>query len=56
MNLLDFILHSTCMHYTDANEINYYLGVTITRQLFPRLLMPITDPNADHQKFDQLLT
>ena len=49
MNLLDFILHSTCMHYTDADEINYCLGGTITRQLFPRLLMPITDPNAEQE-------
>ena len=31
MNLLDFILHSTCIHYTNVNEINYCLGETITR-------------------------
>ena len=55
MNLLDFILHSTCLHYTDVNEINYYLGWTITRQLFPRWFMPITYPNAD-QKFDKKCT
>ena len=55
MNLLDFILRPTCMHYTDANEINYCLGGTITTQLFPRWLMPITNPNAD-QKFDKKCT
>ena len=51
MNLLDFILHSTCMHCTDVNEINYCLGGTI----FPRWLMSITDPNAD-QKFHKKCT
>ena len=55
MNLYDFILHSTCMHYTDANEINYCHGGTIIRQLFPRWLIPITNPNAD-QKFDKKCT
>ena len=52
MNLLDLILHSTCMHYTDVNEINYCMGGSITRQLFPRWLMPITDPNAE-QKYEK---
>ena len=47
MNLLDFILHSTCMHCTDVDEINYCLGGTITRLILPRWLMSITDPNAD---------
>ena len=55
INLLDFILHSTCMQDTDANEINYCLGGTITRQLFPRWLMPIKDPNAE-QKFEKRCT
>ena len=55
MNLLDFVVHSTCIHYTDANEINYCLGRTITRQLFPRWLMLITTPNAD-QEFDKKCT
>ena len=50
MNLLDFILHST-----GANEINYCLGGTITRQLFPRWLMPIADRNAE-QKFKKKCT
>ena len=49
INILDFILHSTCMQDTDANEINYCLGGNITRQLFPRWLMPITDPNAEQK-------
>ena len=52
MNLWDYILHLTCMHYTDANDINYCLGGTLRRQLFPIWLTPITDPNAD-QKFDK---
>ena len=43
------------MHYTDVNEINYCLGGTITRQLFPRWLMPITEPNAE-QKFNKKCT
>ena len=56
MNLLDFILPSTCMHYTDANDINYCLGGTITRQLFHRWLMPITENDAEqkiHKKCTQ---
>ena len=55
MNLLDFILHSTCIHYTDANEINDCPGGTLTKQLFPRWLMPITDPNVN-QEFDKKCT
>ena len=49
MNMLAFILHSTCMHYTDVNEIKYYLGGTIKRQLFPRWLMPFKDPNTEQE-------
>ena len=47
LNLLHFTLHSTYMHYTDVNEINYCLDGTITRQLYPRWLIPSTDPNAE---------
>ena len=46
MNLLDFILHLTCMHYSNANDINYCLGGTVTRQLFPRMPMPISEPKS----------
>ena len=35
MNLLDFILHLTCTHYSDANDMNYCLGGTVSRQLLP---------------------
>ena len=49
MNLLAFILHSTCMHHTDVNEIKYYLGGTIKRQLFPRWLIPFKDPNTEQE-------
>ena len=45
MNLLDFILQSTCIHYTDSDEINYCLGGSITRQSFQdglcQLLIPM---------------
>ena len=51
-NLLDYILHSTCMHYNDANDISYCLGGTVTRQLFPRWLMPISNRNVD-KKFEK---
>ena len=55
MNLLDFILHSTCIQDTDSNEINYCLGGTISRQLFTRWPLPITDPNAE-QDFEKKCT
>ena len=41
MNLLNFILHSTCTHSHETNEYNYCLGGTITRQLLEQMLMPI---------------
>ena len=44
IHLLDFILQSTCVHYTDANEINYCLRGTITRQLFQDGLCQILIP------------
>ena len=47
MNLLDFILHSTCMDYSDANDINYCSGGTVTRQLSPRMLMPVSEPKSE---------
>ena len=50
MNLLDFILHLTCMHYRDANDINYCLGGTVTRQFFPRMLIPISQPTSEKIK------
>ena len=31
MNLLDFILHSTCTYSSDTSDINYCPGGTITR-------------------------
>ena len=33
MNLLDFILHSTCTYSSDPHDTNYCLGGTITRQV-----------------------
>ena len=42
MNLLDFVLHLTCKHYIDANDIDYCLGGTVTRQFSPIMLMPIS--------------
>ena len=41
MNLLDFILHSTCTYSCDTSEYNKCLGGTITRQLLEWMLMPI---------------
>ena len=32
MNLLNFILHSTCTYSSDPHDTNYSLGCTITRQ------------------------
>ena len=43
------------MHDTNVNEINYSLGGILTRQLFPRWLMSITDPSAE-QKFEKTCT
>ena len=56
VNLLDFILHLTCMHYNDANGINYCLGGTVARQLFPRMLMPISNPNANQNNLKMCRT
>ena len=44
MNILDFILFLTCAHYNDTNAINYCLG---GKELLPRMLRPISNPNAD---------
>ena len=53
MNLLDYILHSTCAHSTDTRDISYCLGGTITRQLIQCMLMPIKEPNQE-VKFKKL--
>ena len=47
MKLFDFIPHLTCTHYSDVNNINYCQGGTVTRQILPRILMPISNPNVD---------
>ena len=44
INLFNDILHSSCINYTNANDINYCLGGTIMRQLFPRWLCQSTIP------------
>ena len=53
MNLLDFILHSTCTYSGDTSDINYCLGGTITRQWLEQMLMPIRGVK-EQEKFEKL--
>ena len=53
MNLLDFILRSTCTYSTDMRDINYCLGGTVTRQLLECMVMPIRGPKKQ-EKFNKL--
>ena len=53
MNLLDFILHSTCTYSSDTSDINYCLGGTVTRQWLEHMLMLIRGLNKQ-EKFEKL--
>ena len=53
MNLLDFILHSTCTYSSDTSDINYCLGGTITRKWLECMLMPIRGVKKQ-EKFEKL--
>ena len=53
MNLLDFILHSTCPYSTHTRDINYHLGGNVTRQQLECMLMPIRGPKKQ-EKYDKL--
>ena len=53
MNLLDFILHSTCTYSNDTRDVNYCLGGTIIRQWMDQMLMPIRGVKKQ-EKFEKL--
>ena len=44
MNLLDFILHSTCTYSCDTRGTISCLGGTVTRQWLEWMVMPIRGP------------
>ena len=53
MNLLDFLLHSTCTYSSDTRDINYCFGGTVTRQWLEHMVMPIRGPKKQ-EKFEKL--
>ena len=53
MNLLDFILHSTCTYSSDMSDINYCVGGTGTRQWLECMVMPSRGLKKQ-EKFEKL--